>query len=212
MTAPVLRRRLAIAAPLVQLTVMSALLALAARPADLLAAALVVVLVVPAIIGVWVFGDRSVLHRLLLGAWAPAGAVVLFFAILFGMRFMSRGSDAFFWAVVGVPLAALLVLGLVQLRGAGTRSLMLALALWALAIAEAVAAIPLSERLGAVGDMYSLAGTLLLLFGPGIALGAWGGLALAAQVPEGAPTDAASLEDAPASVVPGDVALDQETS
>ena len=207
-----LRHRLAIAAPLVQLTVMSTLLALAARPADLLTPALVVVLVVPAIIGVWVFGGRPLLHRLLLGAWAPAGAVVLFFAILFSMRFVSRGSDLFFWCIVGVPLAALLVLGLARLHGAGRPLWICSLVLWALALAETVVAIPLSERFGAVGDMHSLAGTLLLLFGPGIALGAWGGLALAARVPDGAPTDAVWSEDALAPVMPGDMAPDQEMS
>lgn len=210
--APALRRRLAIAAPLMQLTVMSALLALAARPADLLTPALVVVLAVPAILGVWVFGGRPLLHRLLLGAWAPAGAVVLFFAILFALRFVSRGSELFFWGIVGVPLAALLVLGLVKLRGAGRPSWILTLMLWTLALTETVIAIPLSERFGVVGDMHSLAGTLLLLFGPGIALGAWGGLALAARVPEGVPTDAVQSEDALVSIVPGDAALDQEMS
>ncbi len=207
MTAPALKRRLAIAAPLVQLCVMSALLALAARPAELLTAAVVVVLVVPAIIGAWVFWDRTPLHRVLLGAWASAGAVVLFFVLLFSLRFLSGGSTAFFWAIVGVPLLALLILGIMGLRGAGRRSWAIVLALWVLAIAEAVAAIPLSARLGSVGDMQSLAGTLLLLFGPGLALGAWGGLALAARIPEGAPADAA-----PAPAVAVDAVPDGEAS
>lgn len=212
MTTPETTRRLAIAAPLVQLSVGSALLALAARPAELLTAAVVVVLVAPAVIGVWVFRGRPLLHRLLLGAWASAGAVVLFFAILFGMRFLSGGSDAFFWAVVVVPIVALLVLGLTKLRGASRSSWLFALALWVVAIAEAVAAIPLSERFGAVGDMYSLAGTLLLLFAPGIAFGAWSGLALAALVPDGGPKGAPSSEDVAAPTAPGDVVVSEEVS
>lgn len=210
MTAPAPGHRLALAAPLVQLAVGSALLALAARPAELMMPAVVASLAVPALIGVWVFRGRVLLHRVLLAAWAPAGAVLLFFVILFGMRFLSRGSDVFFWAVVGVPLVALFALGLAKLHGAGRRSWVLALVLWALAIAEAIAALPLSERFGAVGDMQSLAGTLLLLFAPGIALGAWGGLALAARVPDGVPAEPAAGEGVP--VPPDGVAPGQEAS
>lgn len=202
MTAPESDRRLALAAPLVQLAVGSALLALAARPAQLLVPAVAAVLIVPAIIAMWVFRDHPPLHRFLLGAWAPAGSVVLFFLILFGMRFLSGGSTAFFWAIVAGPLVILLALGLARLRGTPRRTWVLALVLWGLAIAEAAVAVPLSQRFDAVGDMQSLAGTLLLLFAPGVAFGAWSGLALAARVYDAVPADA----------VPNGAELEQEAS
>lgn len=208
------RRRLALAAPLVQLAVGSALLALAARPAQLLVPAVAVALIVPALIGILVFRERPLLHRFLLGAWAPAGAMVLFFLILFGMRFLSGGSTVFFWAIVAGPLAVLLALGLVKLRGAPRRTWVAALVLWVLAIAEAAAALPLSQRFDVVGDMRSLAGTLLLLFAPGVAFGAWGGLALAARAAGAEPADAVAGDGAHTEAAPHGTGLEpgQEAS
>lgn len=204
--------RLALAAPLVQLAVGSSLLALAARPAQLLAPAVAVALIVPAVIGIVVFRGRPLLHRFLLGAWAPAGAMVLFFLILFGMRFLSGGSTVFFWAIVVGPLVVLLALGLAKLRGAPRRTWVAALVLWVLALAEAVVALPLSQRFDVVGDMRSLAGTLLLLFAPGVAFGAWGGLALASRVSGGEPAEALTADGEQADAVPDRAELEQEAS
>lgn len=183
MIAPAENRRLAIAAPVMLLAIGSALLALAARPAELLALMLVAAAVLPALIGWWVFKGRPPLSRALLATWAPAGEVLLSLVMVLVMR-PSGVSQALFFIVIAGPVLVLLLFGAASLRGQGRHTRTVVVALWVAALAEVAAAIPLSERFGSVGDMRSLAGVVIMLFAPAAALGAWGGLALAARVPE----------------------------
>ncbi len=179
-----LRRRVAVSAPLVQLAVGTALLAFAARPADLMIPAVVAVLLLPAALGLWVFAARPALSRVLLAVWAPAGGVAFFLLVVLAMRLMTTPSVYVLGAVALGPLLALAILSIAMLRGQERKTWLVALTLWLLAIAEAAVVVPLSEQFGTPGDMQSLAGAAMLLFAPGVALGAWGGLALAARVPE----------------------------
>lgn len=186
-----LRRRLAIAAPVMQLVVGTALLVFAARPADLMAPVVAAVLLLPAALGLWVFAGRSALSRVLLAAWAPAGGVAIFLLVVLAMRLMTSPSVYVLGAIALVPLLALVLVGVATLRGQQRGIWLVVLALWLLAIGEAVTAVPLSEQFGTGGDMQSLAGAAMLLFAPGVAFGSWGGLALAARVSESPIGDAA---------------------
>lgn len=185
------RRRLAIAAPLMQLAVGTGLLAFAARPADLMAPVVAAVLLLPAALGLWVLAGRPALSRILLAAWAPAGGVAVFLLVVLAMRLMTAPSVYALGAIALVPLLALAVLGIAMLRGQRRGTWLLALGLWLLAIGEVAVAVPLSEQFGTAGEMQSLAGAAMLLFAPGVAFGSWGGLALAARVPEPVLEDAA---------------------
>lgn len=183
MIAPGEKRRLAVAAPLLHLMIGSALLALAWRPADLMVPMLVVAAVLPLLVGWWVFAGRPTLTRVLLTTWAPAGELLLLVVVVLAMR-PSGVSQVLFFVVIGGPLLVLLVCGMGSLRGQERRTRVLAAVLWVVALAEVAVAIPLSERFGSIGDMRSLAGTVLMLLAPSAALGAWAGLALAARIPE----------------------------
>jgi hypothetical protein len=175
----------------------TALLALAAWPEQLMAPMLALSVVVPLAIGLWVFGGRPALSRILLAAWAAAGEVILLFGLLFVAR-ASGVSPAVFVGLVGGPLLALFILGVLRIPAQPRRVRLLAGALWILALAEVGAAIPLSELFGSMQDMQVVAGVVILLLAPAAALGAWGGLALAALIPEpGRLSDADSAVEVP---------------
>lgn len=183
MIAPAEKRRIAIAAPVLHLVIGSVLLALAARPAELMIPMLVAAAVLPAVVGWWVFAERPALSRTLLATWAPAGEVLLLVLVVLSLR-PSGVSQGLFIAVVIGPLILLLMLGVLALRGQPRKVQALVGALWVLVLAEVAIAIPLSERFGSTQDMQGIAAIVILLLTPASALGAWGGLALAARIPE----------------------------
>lgn len=183
MIAPAEERRLALAAPLLSLVIGSVLLALAARPEELMIPMLVAAALLPAAVGWWVFTGRPPLSRTLLATWAPAGEVLLLVIVVLAMR-PSGVSQGLFIAVVAGPLLLLLVLGLMALRTQTSRVRAIGGALWLLALAEVAVVIPLSEQFGSTEDMQGITGLVILLLAPAAALGAWSGLALAAKIPE----------------------------
>ncbi|HAL30139.1 MAG TPA: hypothetical protein DCP20_05425 [Coriobacteriia bacterium] len=181
-------RRMALAAPLMHVLIVSTLLVLVSRPADLVLPALAALLAGPTAIGLWVFAGRPPLSRMLLATWAPAGGAVLFVASIALVRVVGDAAQGVLAMVVAGPLALLLAFSARRLRGQGRRTVVIAAVMWVAALAETVAAVPLVERFGGPGGMASLAGTVTLLFAPSVALGAWAGLAVAALIPEpGAP-------------------------
>lgn len=191
------RRRLAIAAPAMQAAIATTLLALVWKPALLIAPVLVALFVLPLAIGAWVFSRRRAATRFLLALWAPAGQAVAFAAVVALVRLAGDSAGVALGLLVLGPLLVLLVLGLLTARRTDRRTALTLGVLWALAIGEAAAAIPLAEYWGGSGGMESLAGTVTQLFAPGIALGAWLALALAARVPDGgtAPSGPITADD-----------------
>lgn len=178
------RQRLAIAAPAMQVTVATTLLALVWKPALLIVPVLMALFVLPFAIGAWVFATRRPVARFLLALWAPAGQAVAFGGVVALVRLAGDGAGVALGLLVLGPMLVLLVLGLLTVRRPDRRTAVTLGVLWALAILEGAAAIPLAEYWGGSGGMESLAGTVTLLFAPGIALGAWLALALAARVPD----------------------------
>lgn len=176
------RRRLAVAAPLMQIAIATTLLALVWKPGALILPALGALLILPMLVGMWVFAGRGPLTRVLLSAWAPAGQAVAFGVVVALVRVAGDGSAAILGLLVLLPVLGLLVLGLTLARRPGRRTVLLLGVLWAVAIAEAAAAIPLAEYWGGSGGLESLAGVVTLLFAPGIAFGAWLALLVAARV------------------------------
>lgn len=176
------RRRLAVAAPLMQIAIATTLLALVWKPGALILPSLAALLVLPMLIGMWVFADRGPVSRLLLSAWAPAGQAVAFGMVVALVRIAGDGPAAALGLLVLLPVLGLLVLGLSLARRPSRRTVLLLGALWAVAIAEAAAAIPLAEYWGGSAGLESLAGVVTLLFAPGIAFGAWCALVAAARV------------------------------
>ncbi|MDY0341122.1 MAG: hypothetical protein RBS17_07910 [Coriobacteriia bacterium] len=179
------RRRLAIAAPAMQVVIATTLLALVWRPALLIIPVLIALFVLPLVIGSWVFARRRTATRVLLAAWAPAGQAVAFAALVALLGFAGDEAGVALGLLVLVPMLLLLVLGLLVARRPDRSTAVTLGVLWVLAIAEAALAIPLAEYWGGSGGIESLAGTVTLLFAPGIALGAWLALALAARVSVG---------------------------
>jgi len=176
------RRRLAVAAPLMQIAIATTLLALVWKPGALILPSLAALLILPMLIGVWVFADRGPVSRLLLSAWAPAGQTLAFGVVVALVRIAGDGSTVVLGLLVLLPVLGLLVLGLSLTRWPDRRTGLLLGVLWAVAIAEAAAAIPLAEYWGGSGGLESLAGVMTLLFAPGIAFGAWCALLVAARV------------------------------
>lgn len=189
------RRRLAIAAPAMQVVIATTLLALVWKPALLIVPVLVALFVLPFVIGAWVFAGRRPAARFLLALWAPAGQAVAFGAVVALVRLAGDGAGVALGLLVLGPMLVLLVLGLLTARRPDRRTAVTLGALWALAILEAAAAIPLAEYWGGSGGMESLAGTVTLLFAPGISLGAWLALALAARVPDTSRSEASGPSD-----------------
>ena len=189
------RRRLAIAAPAMQVVIATTLLALVWKPALLIVPVLVALFVLPFVIGAWVFAGRRPAARFLLALWAPAGQAVAFGAVVALVRLAGDGAGVALGLLVLGPMLVLLVLGLLTARRPDRRTAVTLGALWALAILEAAAAIPLAEYWGGSGGMESLAGTVTLLFAPGISLGAWLALALAARVPDTSRAEASGPSD-----------------
>lgn len=183
MIAPEEKRRIALAAPILHLVLGSVLLALAARPAELIIPMLVAAAVLPIGVGWWVFTGRPALSRTLLATWAPAGELLMLVLVVLALRPSGVSQSLFIATVVG-PLLLLLVLGLLALRGQERRVLALAGVLWVLVLAEVAIAIPLSERFGSTESMQTITGIVILLLAPAAALGSWIGLALAARIPE----------------------------
>lgn len=183
MIAPSEKRRIAIAAPVMHLVIGSVLLVLAARPAELMIPMLVAAAMLPAVVGWWVFAGRPALSRTLLATWAPAGEVFLLVLAVLSLR-PSGVSQGLFVALVIGPLLLLFVFGVLALRGQSRKVQALVAALWVLTLAEVALAVPLSERFGSTEDMQAITAVVILLLAPAAALGAWGGLALAARVPE----------------------------
>lgn len=194
------RRRLGIAAPLMQVAIATTLLALVWRPAVLIGPVLAALLIVPLAIGMWVFASRRPASRFLLAIWAPAGQAVAFGAVVALVRAAGDAAGVALGLLVIGPMLVLLVLGSFMVRRQGRATLTTAGVLWAVAIIEAAAALPLAEYLGGSNGFESLAGTVTLLFAPGIAMGAWLALALAARIPPGASVEArvpdAAVQDA----------------
>lgn len=176
------RRRLAVAAPLMQIAIATTLLALVWKPGALILPSLAALLILPMLIGVWVFADRGPVSRLLLSAWAPAGQILAFGVVVALVRIAGDESAVVLGLLVLLPVLGLLVLGLSLTRRPDRRTVLLLGVLWAVAIAEAAAAIPLAEYWGGSGGLESLAGVVTLLFAPGIAFGAWCALLVAARV------------------------------
>ncbi|MHB8804820.1 MAG: hypothetical protein ACYC7C_06260, partial [Coriobacteriia bacterium] len=162
------------------------LLALVWRPALLIAPALAALFILPLVIGLWVFARRRPASRFLLALWAPAGQAIAFGAVVALVRIAGDAAGVALGLLVLTPMLVLLVLGLLTAKRPDRKSAVALGVLWALAIVEAAAALPLAEYWGGSGGLESLAGTVTLLFAPGIALGAWLALALAARVPDGA--------------------------
>ncbi|MDO8848640.1 MAG: hypothetical protein Q7W51_09675 [Coriobacteriia bacterium] len=189
MRTPEEKRRLALAAPLMHLVIGSLLLGLAARPESLMVPMLIAAVVVPTAIGIWVFAGRPPLSRILLATWAPAGEVLLLVLLVLAMRPSGVSAGLFMGMVVG-PLLVLLALGLFALRAQKRSVWLIAMVLWVLVLAEVAVAVPLSERFGSTEDMQAITGIVILLLAPAAALGAWGGLSLAALVPEPMPPQA----------------------
>ncbi|MBN2248234.1 MAG: hypothetical protein JW733_06005 [Coriobacteriia bacterium] len=194
------RRRLAIAAPAMQVAVATTLLALVWKPALLIVPVLAALFILPLGIGLWVFARRGPTSRFLLAAWAPAGQAVAFGVVVGIVRLAGDGAGVALGLLVLGPMLVLLVLGLLTARRSDRRTTVALGVLWALAILEAAVALPLAEYWGGSGGLEALAGTVTLLFAPGIALGAWLALALAARVPDGGRTS----EVAAAASAPGD--------
>ncbi|MHB1016408.1 MAG: hypothetical protein ACYC2X_00760 [Coriobacteriia bacterium] len=180
------RRRLAIAAPAMQVAIASTLLALVWKPGLLIVPALAALFILPLSIGWWVFASRRPASRFLLALWAPAGQAIGFGVVVALVRVAGDAAGVALGLMVLVPVLLLLVLGLLMARRLDRKSAIALGVLWALAIVEAAAALPLAEYWGGSGGLESLAGTVTLLFAPGIALGAWLALTLAARVPDGA--------------------------
>lgn len=180
------RQRLAIAAPAMQVAIATTLLALVWKPALLIVPALVALFVLPLAIGLWVFSHRRPAGRFLLALWAPAGQAIAFGAVVALVRVAGDGAGVALGLLVLGPMLVLLVLGLLMAKRPDRKTAVTLGILWALAIVEAAAALPLAEYWGGSGGLESLAGTVTLLFAPGIALGAWLALTLAARVPDGA--------------------------
>lgn len=176
------RRRLAVAAPLMQIAIATTLLVLVWKPGALILPSLAALLILPMLIGMWVFADRGSVSRVLLSAWAPAGQAVAFGVVVALIRFAGDGSAAVLGLLVLLPALGLLVVGLTLARRPGRRTALLLGALWVVAIGEAAAAIPLAEYWGGSAGLESLAGVVTLLFAPGIAFGAWIALLVAARV------------------------------
>lgn len=179
------RRRLAIAAPAMQVAIASTLLALVWKPGLLIVPALAALFILPLSIGWWVFASRRPASRFLLALWAPAGQAIAFGVVVALVRVAGDAAGVALGLMVLVPVLLLLVLGLLMARRLDRKSAIALGVLWALAIVEAAAALPLAEYWGGSGGLESLAGTVTLLFAPGIALGAWLALTLAARVPDG---------------------------
>ena len=195
MIAPAEKRRLALAAPVLSLVIGSVLLALAARPAELMIPMLIAAAVLPIGVGWWVFAGRPALSRTLLATWAPAGELLVLVLVVLALR-PGGVSQGLFIALVAGPLLLLLVLGAMALRGQERRVLAQAAVLWVLALSEVAAAIPLSERFGSTESMQAITGIVILLLAPAATLGAWTGLALAARIPEPVrPGDVAQVEE-----------------
>lgn len=171
------------AAPLLHLVIGSVLLALAARPAELLIPMLVAAVLLPIGVGWWVFAGRPTLSRVLLSTWAPAGELLVLVLVVLALRPSGVSQGMFIATVIG-PLLLLLLLGVLALGSQPRRIRAIAGALWALALAEVAIAIPLSERFGSTESMQTITGLVILLLAPAAALGAWAGLALAARIPE----------------------------
>jgi hypothetical protein len=183
-------RRMALAAPLMQVLIVTTLLVLVSRPAEFILPALVVLLIEPTAVGLWVFAGRPPFSRVLLATWAPAGGAVMFVATIALVRLLGDAGQGVLAMVVAGPLTLLLALSARRLRGQSRRTAVIAGVMWVMALAETVAAVPLVERFGGPGGMASLGGTVTLLFAPSVALGAWAGLAIAALIPEpGAPDE-----------------------
>lgn len=196
------RRRLAIAAPAMQVAIATTLLALVWRPAALIVPVLVALIVLPLGIGWWVFAQRTPLSRLLLAAWAPAGQAAAFGAVVATIRIAGDETSVALGLVVLGPMLVLLTLGLLTARRPRRGTAVALGVLWLVAILEAAAALPLAEYWGGSRGLESLAGTVTLLFAPGIALGAWLALALAARVPDTTPASGSKDAD----LQPGDSA------
>ena len=180
------RRRLAIAAPAMQLMIATTLLALVWRPALLIAPALAALFIGPLSIGLWVFAGRQPVSRFLLALWAPAGQAIAFGAVVALLRVAGDAAGVALGLLVLGPMLVLLVLSLLTAKRPDRKTTVALGVLWALAIVVAAAALPLAEYWGGSGGLESLAGTVTLLFAPGIALGAWLALSLAARIPDGA--------------------------
>jgi hypothetical protein len=183
------RQRLAIAAPVAQLYAVTLLLLFAIDPAALAAPMFAVAIVAPFVLGMWVFAKRSRFSRVVLSFWAPAGEITLVILVMLAVRFAGGLSDVVLALAVAGPLVVLPGLALRYLRGADRRLRARVGVLWLLALIEVAVAIPLSGALGTSAEgMQALAAVVMLLFAPAAALGTWGGLALAALLPE--PADA----------------------
>ncbi|MHB8740255.1 MAG: hypothetical protein ACYC62_03705, partial [Coriobacteriia bacterium] len=155
-------------------------------PGLLIVPALAALFILPLSIGWWVFASRRPASRFLLALWAPAGQAIGFGVVVALVRVAGDAAGVALGLMVLVPVLLLLVLGLLMARRLDRKSAIALGVLWALAIVEAAAALPLAEYWGGSGGLESLAGTVTLLFAPGIALGAWLALTLAARVPDGA--------------------------
>jgi hypothetical protein len=182
---PAAKHDLALAAPIAHIYAVSTVLMLM-YDAELAAWLAVAASVVgPFALGLYVFSERSTLSRVLLALWAPAGQWAALLAMWYAV--WRNAADLPSWALALAtfgPIVALLAASVPfwrELRGASGRVGLVVL--WAIALAEAAAALPLAEWLATTAGVDMLA-AVVVLFAPAAALGTWVGLVVAAMLPE----------------------------
>ena len=146
--------------------------------------AVLAAIVVPFLFGLYVFSERSLAMRMLLSLWGPAGQWGVMLAVWYFI--WRRAADLPPWvlalATIG-PILALLAASTRYWRRLSSSSGRVGLGvLWVIALAEALAAMPLAEWLAETAGVDTLA-AVVVLFAPAAAFGTWAGLAIAAALP-----------------------------
>ena len=159
--------------------------------------AVLAAIAVPFMLGLYVFSERSLVGKILLSLWGPAGQWGVLLAVWYFV--WRRAADLPPWVLAlatAGPILALVVASAPYWWRLSSSSGRVGLGvLWAIALAEALAAMPLAEWLAETAGVDTLA-AVVVLFAPAAAFGTWAGLAIAAALPvpsdENEPVEVAS--------------------
>lgn len=187
---------IAIAAPAALIYAMTTVLLLMLNIELVAWLAVLASIVVPFLFGLYVFSERSFVGRLLLSLWGPVGQWGVLLAVWYFV--WRRAADLPPWVLALAtfgPLLALMAASIPYWRQLSASSGRIGLGvLWVIALAEALAAMPLAEWLAVTAGVDTLA-AVVVLFAPAAAFGTWAGLAIAAALPvpsdENEPVEAA---------------------
>jgi len=182
---PRTKHDLALAAPIAHIYAVTTVLLLMYDAEFVAWLAVTASLVVPFLLGLYVFSERHPFTRILLASWAPAGQWTALLAMWYFV--WRNAADLPQWALALAtfgPIVALIAASIPFWRRLQTASARVGVGvLWAIALAEAAAALPLAEWLAASEGVDTLA-AVVVLFSPAAALGVWIGLLTAASLPE----------------------------